>query len=106
MLLEQFLGSKQEVSKNTLSNPKNKHGLARDRRIHFCNSPRSQYGLFTIRLNPDASKICTITFPWGKYSYKRLLMGNADSPDIFQGKRLELMKSLEYARATFSASLS
>ncbi len=29
------------VRRLTLSNPKNKHGLARDRKILFCNSPRS-----------------------------------------------------------------
>ncbi len=52
-------------------------------------------GYYTIRLGPDASKICTIIFPWGKYSYKRLPMGIAGSPDIFQGKMLELMESLE-----------
>jgi hypothetical protein len=40
-------------------------------------------GYYTIRLDPDASKICTIIFPWGKYSYKRLPMGIASSPDIF-----------------------
>jgi hypothetical protein len=51
---------------------------------------------YTIRLDPDASKICTIIFPWGKYSYKRLPMGIAGSPDIFQGKMLELMESLEF----------
>jgi hypothetical protein len=51
---------------------------------------------YTIRLDPDASKISTISFPWGKYSYKRLPMGIAGSPDIFQGKMLELMESLEY----------
>jgi hypothetical protein len=49
-------------------------------------------------LDPDASKICIIIFPWGKYSYKRLPMGIAGSPDIFQGKMLELMESLEYVR--------
>jgi hypothetical protein len=27
-------------------------------------------GYYIIRLDPDASKICTIIFPWGKYSYK------------------------------------
>jgi hypothetical protein len=27
-------------------------------------------GYYIIRLDPDASKICTIMFPWGKYSYK------------------------------------
>ncbi len=56
-------------------------------------------GYYTVRLDPDESKICTIIFPWGKYSYKQLPMGIAGSPDIFQGKMLELMESLEYERA-------
>jgi hypothetical protein len=50
-------------------------------------------------LDPDASKIYTIIFPWGKYSYKRLPMSIAGSPDIFQGKMSELMESLEFVRA-------
>ncbi len=54
---------------------------------------------YTIRLDPDASKICTIIFPWGKCSYKRLPMSIAGSPDIFQEKMSELMKILEYVRA-------
>ena len=29
-------------------------------------------GYYTIRLDPDMSKIYTIIFPWGKYSYLRL----------------------------------
>jgi hypothetical protein len=56
-------------------------------------------GYYTIRFDPDASKICTIIFPWEKYSYKRLTMGVAGSPDIFQGKMSNLMDSLEYVRA-------
>ena len=55
-------------------------------------------GYYTIRLDPDASRICTIIFPWGKYSYKRLPMGTAGSPDIFQAKMSELMATLEYVR--------
>jgi hypothetical protein len=51
-------------------------------------------GYYTIRLDPDASKIYTIIFPWGKISYKQLPMGIAGSPDIFKGKMLELMESL------------
>ena len=39
-------------------------------------------GYDTIRLDPDASKICTINFPLGKYS--RLPMGRAGSPYFFQ----------------------
>jgi hypothetical protein len=55
-------------------------------------------GYYTIRLDPDASRICTIIFPWGKYSYKRLPMGVAGSPDIFQAKMSELMVDLEFVR--------
>jgi hypothetical protein len=43
-------------------------------------------GYYTIKLEPDASKICTSIFPWGKYSYKQLPMGIAGSQDIFPGK--------------------
>ncbi len=50
-------------------------------------------------LDPDASRICTIIFSWGKYSYKRLSMGIAGSPDFFQSKMLELMEDLEYLQA-------
>jgi hypothetical protein len=56
-------------------------------------------GYYTIRLDPDASKICNIIFPWGKYSYKRLPMGIAGSPDIFQEKMSELMETLKHVRA-------
>jgi hypothetical protein len=40
-------------------------------------------GYYIIPLDPDASKICTIIFQCGKYSYLRLLMGIAGSPNIF-----------------------
>ena len=38
---------------------------------------------YTISLDPDASKICTIFFPWGKYSFLWLPMSTSGSPDIF-----------------------
>ncbi len=69
----------------------------------FATALNLNMGYYTIRLDPDvdpdASRICTIIFPWGKYSYKRLPMGIAGSPDIFQSKLLELMESLEYVQA-------
>ena len=43
-------------------------------------------GYYTIRLDPDAQNLCTIVLPWGKYKYKRLPMGLAGSPNIFQEK--------------------
>ena len=55
-------------------------------------------GYYTFRLDPDASRICTIIFPWGKYFYKRIPMGVAGSPDIFQAKMSELMIDLEFVR--------
>ena len=55
-------------------------------------------GYYTIRLDGDAQKICTIILPWGKYSYLRLPMGVAGSPDIFQEKMTSLMDTLEYIR--------
>jgi hypothetical protein len=47
-------------------------------------------------MHPESAKII---FPWGKYSYKRLPMGIAGSPDIFQRKMSELMEDLEYVQA-------
>ncbi len=55
-------------------------------------------GYYTIRLDPDASKIYTIILPWGKYSYLRLPMGVACSPNIFQDKISKLMGTLEFIR--------
>ena len=56
-------------------------------------------GYYTIKLlNPDAQTLCTIVLPWGKYKYKRLPMGVAGSPDIFQAKMSSLMAGLEFVR--------
>jgi hypothetical protein len=51
---------------------------------------------YTIRLDPMVSKMCTIIFPWGKYSYsKRLPMGFGGSANIFQAQIMDLMASPE-----------
>ncbi len=56
-------------------------------------------GYYTIRLDPTASMMCTIIFPWGKYSYKRLPMGFGGSANIFQAQIMDLMASLEFVQA-------
>jgi hypothetical protein len=53
-------------------------------------------GYYTIRLDPTVSKMCTIIFPWGKYSYKRLPMGFGGSADIFQAQIMDLMASFKF----------
>ncbi len=54
---------------------------------------------YTSRLDPTASKMCTIIFPWGKYSYKRLPTGFGGSVDIFQAQIMDLMAALKFVRA-------
>jgi len=56
-------------------------------------------GYYHILLTPNASRLCTIVLPWGKYEYLRLPMGLCNSPDIFQEKMSELMQGLEFVRA-------
>jgi hypothetical protein len=56
-------------------------------------------GYYTIRLDLMASEICTIIFPWGKYSYKRLPMGFGGSANIFQAQIMDLMASLKFVQA-------
>jgi hypothetical protein len=98
-----------EVNKRSVrksfSIPKTSMVLQEIERFSYATALDLNMGFYNIRLDPDASKICTIIFPWGKYSYKRLPMGIAGSPDIFQGKMSELMESLEYVRAYLDALL-
>ena len=98
-----FLSDFWEVNKSLVRkpfpNPKISMVLQEIEGFSFATALDLNMGYYTIRLDPDASKICTIIFPWGKYSYKRLPMGIAGSPDIFHRKMLELMESLEYVRA-------
>ena len=53
---------------------------------------------YTIHLDPNSSKYCTLILPWGKYSYQRLPMGINGAPDIFQEKMSALMSGLEFVR--------
>ncbi len=98
-----FLNDFREVNKRLAENPfpipKISIVLQKIEGFSFATALNLNMGYYTIRLDPDASKICTIIFPWGKYFYKQLPKGIGGSPDIFQGKMSELMESLEYVRA-------
>ena len=56
-------------------------------------------GYYHIRFRKNASNLCTIILPWGKYRYKRLPMGVANSPEIFQQKMNNLFHGFEFIRA-------
>ena len=97
-----FLGNFREVNKRIVRNPfpipKISDVLQQMEGFTYASALDLNMGYFTIRLDPDTQKICTIVLPWGKYSYLRLPMGVAGAPDIFQEKMSDLMRALHYVR--------
>jgi hypothetical protein len=53
-------------------------------------------GYYSIPIDEKTQKICTTIQPWGKYAYKRLAMGIACAPDIFQSIMMEILGDLDY----------
>ena len=51
---------------------------------------------YHIRLSKNASNLCTIILPWGKYRYKYLPMGVTNSPEILQQKMNDLFHEFEF----------
>ena len=56
-------------------------------------------GYYHICLSEEASNLCTIILPWGKYRYKRLTIGVSNSPEIFQEKMNEMFRGFELIQA-------
>ena len=53
-------------------------------------------GYYHIRLREEASNLCTIILPWGKYQYKLPPMGDIKPPDIFQDKMRKIICVFEF----------
>ena len=53
-------------------------------------------GYYHIWLSENASNWFTVIIPWGKICYKRLRMGVANYPDIFQHKMNDLFHGFEF----------
>ena len=64
--------------------------------ICYATSLDLNMGYYTVWLDPDLQKLCTIITLWDKYQYLRLPMGVNMSPDIFQEKMSDLMAGLEF----------
>lgn len=78
--------------------PKIQDMLLKLQGFQYASSLDLNMGYYTIKLHPDAQKLCTIVLPFGKFKYKRLPMGVAGSPDIFQHKMSSLMAGLDFVR--------
>jgi hypothetical protein len=70
-------------SKETLPHPQNQYNTAGARSFTYATALDLNMGYYAIRLDPIASEMCVIIFPWGKYSYKGLPMGFGGSANIF-----------------------
>ncbi len=81
--LSDFWEVNKELARNPSPIPKRSTVVQEIEGFSYATALDLKLGYYTIRMDPDASKICNIIFPWGKYSYKRLPMGIAGSPDIF-----------------------
>jgi hypothetical protein len=79
--------------------PKNSRILQELEGFTYATALDLNMGYYTIRLDPMASKMCTIIFPWGQYSYKRLPMGFGGSAGIFQAQIMDLIAPLEFVQA-------
>jgi len=53
-------------------------------------------GYYSIPICRRSQIICSTILPWGKYAYKRLPMGVACAPDIFQSIMMDLLGDLDY----------
>ena len=54
---------------------------------------------YNIRISKNPSNLCKIIIPWRKYFYRRLPMGVANSPDIYQQKVNDLFHGFEFSCA-------
>ena len=62
--------------------------------FQWASSLNLNMGYYTIFLNPDAQKICTLIILWGNYHYLCLSMEISCTPDIFQEKISDFMEGL------------
>ncbi len=94
-----FQGTQQANCKKTVPIPKISTTLHELEGFTYATALDLNMGYYTIRLDPTAAEMCTIIFPWDKYSYQRLPVGFAGLADFFQAEMGNLMAILEYVRA-------
>ena len=71
--------------------PKTNEMLLKLEGFQYATSINLNMGYYHIWHFKNTSNLCTIIIPWGKYCYKRLLMGISNSPETFQQKMNDLI---------------
>lgn len=94
-----FLTDFREVNKRIIRKPhpipKISEMLQQMEKFQFMSSVDLNMGYYHLTLDMATREICTIVFPWGKYRYKRLPMGAACAPDLFQARMTSLFQDME-----------
>ena len=70
--------------------------LQKMERFKYATAIDLRKGYYHIPLDKPTQRLCTTVLPWGKYSYERLPMGIATSPDIFQKAMNDIFGDLPY----------
>ena len=97
--LTDFRGLNSQIERKPYPLPKISDILQQMEGFSYATALDLNMGYYHLLLDAETSNICAIVFPWGFYRYKRLPMGTAVSPDIFQAKMNMLFNELEYVRA-------
>jgi hypothetical protein len=81
--ISDFIKLNKQIVRKTFPIPKISTTLQELEGFTYATTLDLNMGYYTIRLDPTATRMCTIIFPWGKYSYQMLPMGFTGSAEIF-----------------------
>ena len=104
-LLSDFRNINKQLKQNLHPISKINEILLKLEGFQYATSLDLNMGYYHIRLRKNASNLCTIITPRGKYWYKRLPMGVANSPENFQQKMNDFFHGFEFIRVYIDHNL-
>ena len=76
--------------------PKIREMILNSEGFQYTTSLELSMGYYHIFISEQASNLCTIILPWGKFKYKRLPMGVCNSLENFQARMNEIFCGFEF----------
>ena len=52
-------------------------------------------GFWQVKLDDDSSRLCTFNTPFGRFSFRQLLLGISSAPEVFQKRSLEIFSGID-----------
>jgi len=100
-VLRHFTGLNKHVGRHPFPLPSIQETISTMSKFTYCTTVDMNMGYWTIPMCPESQRICTIILTCGKFSYERLPMGLAPSPDVYQEKMSLLFIDLEEVKVYF-----